>query len=467
MALTHDPNNPYDLENVSHGLMQLASATGVGFEPELRRVSVDTNQANWQRDVTESANMVENHESRLPSELDAPINYSYQPPLSASSFSMSESLSDFPSTSRTHEHLERGSESRRLQPRTRRHKTGNRPPRRNNASRPHRMPQPCQKYACPLYLQNREKHKRCKNCVLTTWTRVLQHLKRTHLAKEDHCPTCRRSFSSETLKNEHIRLGNCQLVNIAHSGVFLKEDYDNLKYIRQNSDKEKWKEAWRRLFRGLPTPSPFHESDAEIITRTGRSACIKALRKAAQGHGDLSALADELLGDLTHMLVPAARGDNINTTAPVVSQAADPAHHRHACSPGRPLDQAKQFTRGTAHLRDLPEANPLMVPLQVPPDTPLPSQEQSFAQPPQIPPDLHGAEQFGPEAPQSWLSMHSMASQFLQHMLNALDLSLPPSSFATPTNLHNNAYNYGTSFLSDKEMISGEWTFGQDEAEEN
>lgn len=61
MVLTYDPNNPYDLKNVSHGLMPLASATGVGVEPELQHVSLDTNQPNWQRDVTESANMVENH----------------------------------------------------------------------------------------------------------------------------------------------------------------------------------------------------------------------------------------------------------------------------------------------------------------------------------------------------------------------------------------------------------------------
>ncbi|KAL6355850.1 hypothetical protein LRP88_09433 [Fusarium phalaenopsidis] len=295
MVLPYDLNNPYGPEDIPNRLMPLASVTDVGVEPELQRFSLDTNQPNRQRDVTKSANMVENH------------------------------------------------------------------------------------------------------------------------------------------------------ADIAQSGVFLEEDYDNLKYIRHDSDEEKWKEAWGRLFPDLPTPSPFYESDFEIISRTGRPACIKALRKASQGHGDLSALADELLSDLTHTLVPAARGSDIDTTATEVSQAADPAH-------------SLRVTRRTTQFRDLPEANPLMVPPQVPPDTPLPSQEQTFAQPQQIPPDLSGVEEFSTEALQSWLLMqnsHSMALQFPQHMLNASDVSLSQSSSATPTNLHNNVYNDRTSFLSDEEMILG------------
>ncbi|UPK97235.1 hypothetical protein LCI18_008170 [Fusarium solani-melongenae] len=488
MALSYDSNNPYDPENAYHRLMPQASATDVGVEPELH---LDTNHLNLQRDVIKIANMVENHgecslarcsvascwDSKLMAMLDAPINCSYQPPLSASGFSTSQSFSSFPSTSRTHEHLECGSESRRPQSLRKGGVSNNRKgcirvaghrwPGRNNASRRNRTPQPLQTYACPLYLQNREKHKRCKSCVLTSWGRVLQHLKRAHLAKEDHCPTCRGSFSSETLKNEHIRLGNCQTVDIAHSGVFLEEDYNKLKHIRRNSDEEKWTEAWRRLFPDLPAPSPFCESDAEMITRTGQPACIKALEKAQQGHDDLPALANELLDELRHALVPTTRWDDINTPAAEVSQATDPAHNRIAYSPSI-LGQMKQVTRRTAQFRDLPEASPLMVPPQVPPDMPLPSQEQIFAQPQQMPPDLSGVEQFSPETLQGWLPMqhsHSMTSQLPQHMLNDISLSQP--SFATPTNLHSNAYNDINFFLSDEVMISGEWAFGRDEAEAN
>lgn len=279
---------------------------------------------------------------------------------------------------------------------------------------------------------------------------MLQHLKRTHLAEEDHCPKCRRSFSSETLKNEHICLGNCQLVSITRSGVLLEEDYGNLKYIRKNSDKDKWKEAWRRLFPDLPTPSPFYESDAEIITRTGRSACIEALRKAAQGHGDLEALADELLGDLTDALVPAARGGDTDTAATEISQAAEPARNL-------------QVTRRTAEFGDLPEANSFMVPPQMSADAPLPSQEQIFAQPQQITPDLSGVEESSTEASRSWLPMqpsYSMTAQFPQ------ELPLSQPSFVTSTNLHDSLYNYGASFLSDRGDDLGHGLFGRDEGGE-
>lgn len=58
MPLINDANNAYHLENVPHGLMQPASATGVGEEP-------GTNQPNWQLGVTESANIVEDHRECL------------------------------------------------------------------------------------------------------------------------------------------------------------------------------------------------------------------------------------------------------------------------------------------------------------------------------------------------------------------------------------------------------------------
>ncbi|KAJ4223300.1 hypothetical protein NW759_005935 [Fusarium solani] len=476
MVLPYDPNNPYDPEDVSHMLLSPASATNVEVEPEPQRVSLDTNQPNWQQDATKSANIVEIPESGLPTDLDAPMNYSYQPSLSTPTSSMSQSLTSFPSTSRTQEHFECGSDSKRLRLRIQGNKTCNPPPRkggasnnaegcisvggrrwprRNNASRRKRTPQPLQTYACPLYQQNREEHKRCKNCILTSWARVMQHLTRTHLAKEYHCPRCRGSFRSETQKNEHIRLGNCQPADIAQSGVFLEDDYNKLKYIRHNSDEGKWTEAWGRLFPNLPAPSPFYESDAEIIRRTGRQVCISALLKAAQGHGDLPALADELLGDLTRTLGPAARGGDIDTAATQVPQATDPGYNRNACSPGI-LSQVKQVMRRTAHFRDLPEASPLMVPPQVPPDTHLPSQEQIFAQTQPNPPGLSGVGQFSLEAFQGWLPLqhsYSMASQLPQ------DLSLSQSSFVSPANLHNNLYHDCNPFVSGEEMISDEWPF--------
>jgi hypothetical protein len=59
MVLPYDPNNPYDPEDVSHMLLSPASATNVEVEPEPQRVSLDTNQPNWQQDATKSANIVE------------------------------------------------------------------------------------------------------------------------------------------------------------------------------------------------------------------------------------------------------------------------------------------------------------------------------------------------------------------------------------------------------------------------
>ncbi|KAJ3549270.1 hypothetical protein NM208_g581 [Fusarium decemcellulare] len=254
-------------------------------------------------------------------------------------------------------------------------------------------------YACLLYRLDPEKYKHCENCTLPSWPRALQHLKRAHVAGQHHCPTCRLSFSSEELKNKHIRQGKCRSTNLSQCRVLLEEDYISLKYLREDSDEEKWKAAWNKLFPRLQTPSPFSESQIESIVRTGPDICLAFLQQAADGHENLPCLANELVNVLTRPPKPAARGGDVDTAS---TGRATMFHNGNVYSPDL-SDQATQATYSLLQPRPLPESNSWIIKApQASPDAILHSQQRMFAQSQQIWPDVSlGFEhRYGPFVPE-------------------------------------------------------------------
>ncbi|KAF5012485.1 hypothetical protein FDECE_1458, partial [Fusarium decemcellulare] len=214
-----------------HGLsslMPLSLMTNVGLGPELQqRASMSSSQPSWQQDVTKDTGMVNCRETTFPSsDLDASINCSYGllPVLPSFPECQSHAGIDSPAGGQKRQRSQCGSN-----PRSKRRRSGaqhnNIPPRKgggrasgnidgghsdsdgdeegddeddedDDSKRKGKL-SPQHNYACPFFQLDPEKHKSCGNCRLTTWARVLQHLKRKHLAGEHHCPKCRRSFDDE------------------------------------------------------------------------------------------------------------------------------------------------------------------------------------------------------------------------------------------------------------------------------
>ncbi|KAF4951753.1 hypothetical protein FSARC_12824 [Fusarium sarcochroum] len=180
-----------------------------------------------------------------------------------------------------------------------------------------------QRFNCPLFRLNPEKHKACGIVRLTTWGRTLQHIKRKHHVKDEHCSICRQSFKDEVQKNDHIRQMYCQKIGLEKSGVLLEADYEGIKNLRHLSDEGKWLAAWNKLFPGLPAPSPFAESHTEFVDRIA-SICLESLQRAAQGHPDLPALAYEVAARVIRVPTPAARSKGIVPASTQAPQAVGP-----------------------------------------------------------------------------------------------------------------------------------------------
>ncbi|KAF5548553.1 hypothetical protein FPHYL_9884 [Fusarium phyllophilum] len=119
------------------------------------------------------------------------------------------------------------------------------------------------KLACLFYKLDPQEYQCCVGYSLTKWDHVLQHVKRRHLVKGEHCPDCREEFEgefAEAEKNEHILLGTCEKKTALETGLLLEEEYNDLTGLH-GSHEEKWFKAWVKLFGEHPAPySPFIET---------------------------------------------------------------------------------------------------------------------------------------------------------------------------------------------------------------
>ncbi|RBA18521.1 hypothetical protein FPRO05_10814 [Fusarium proliferatum] len=119
------------------------------------------------------------------------------------------------------------------------------------------------KLCCLFFKLDPRKYQCCAGYDLTNWDRVLQHLKRMHIIRRDHCPKCRKEFGgefAEAEKNEHVRQDICAEKTALGTGLLLQDEYDDLNGL-PGTHEEKWFKAWEKLFGEHPVPhSPFFET---------------------------------------------------------------------------------------------------------------------------------------------------------------------------------------------------------------
>lgn len=288
---------------------------------------------------------------------------------------------------------------------------------------------PPKHFACPFYKLDPEKHKkRCANPVLTSWSRVFQHINRVHVPKLEHCPKCRLTFpgnDGENLKNAHCRLSSCLPADILQTGLLLAEEYNRLKNIRAKSDEEKWIKGWYRLFPHLEAPWPLFETYHEFILRTAQPICLTFLQQA-QGQNDLEPLATKLTEALARTFTPALRVESCDATSTQATQAlnSDPASGP-ALAPTI-LDGSHVWPLDSSGQAPLDLSGPMMPPSMISDTLPL-SQQQLFAQPQQVPPDLSAQAQH----PHSGISAQEpFGPDAFQYVQQTQTQSLPGSDLA-------------------------------------
>ncbi|KAF5231759.1 hypothetical protein FANTH_13281 [Fusarium anthophilum] len=124
------------------------------------------------------------------------------------------------------------------------------------------------KLACLFFKLDPRKYQCCAGYKITEWDRLLQHLKRRHLIKRDHCPKCREEFCgefAEAEKNEHVRRDTCAEKTALDTGLLLQGEYEDLAGLH-GTHREKWYQAWQKLFGEQTAPySPFFETAESML----------------------------------------------------------------------------------------------------------------------------------------------------------------------------------------------------------
>lgn len=119
------------------------------------------------------------------------------------------------------------------------------------------------KLACLFFKLDPREYQSCAGYDLTKWDHVLQHLKRKHIIRRDHCPKCRKEFEGEFAETEwaeHIRQDTCAEKTALDTGLLLQSEYDDLAGLH-GTHEEKWFKAWKKLFGDQQAPcSPFFET---------------------------------------------------------------------------------------------------------------------------------------------------------------------------------------------------------------
>ncbi|KAJ4251845.1 hypothetical protein NW762_011142 [Fusarium torreyae] len=146
------------------------------------------------------------------------------------------------------------------------------------------------RFACPFHKLNPSKYGCCEGFNFTGWDRVLQHLKRKHLVKGEHCPDCRTEFNvagalAEYLKDEHIR-ATCRSTTAIESGKLLQIEYEGLMGLGRGSHEDKWYKGWDKLFPQQPRPrSPLVETLFEVGCRNVRETLMGRYESLLRSRG--------------------------------------------------------------------------------------------------------------------------------------------------------------------------------------
>ncbi|KAF5622319.1 hypothetical protein F52700_10582 [Fusarium sp. NRRL 52700] len=161
------------------------------------------------------------------------------------------------------------------------------------------------KLTCLFFKLDPRKYQCCAGYDLTKWDHVLQHLKRMHIIRRDHCPKCRKEFGgelAEAQKNEHVRQDTCAEKTALGTGLLLQDEYDDLAGLH-GTHEEKWFKAWKKMFGEHPVPSsPFFET-VDCILEVQHStlerelpAILRSFRRDSRPEADAtSATIDDIL----------------------------------------------------------------------------------------------------------------------------------------------------------------------------
>ncbi|KAG4277136.1 hypothetical protein FPRO04_07434 [Fusarium proliferatum] len=135
------------------------------------------------------------------------------------------------------------------------------------------------KLACLFFKLDPRKYQCCAGYKITEWGRLLQHLKRKHIIRRDHCPKCRQQFEGENAeaeKDDHIRQDTCVEQTVLDTGLLLQHEYDDLAGLH-GTHEDKWFKAWEKLFGEHPAPySPYFET-VDCILEVQHSAIEREL----------------------------------------------------------------------------------------------------------------------------------------------------------------------------------------------
>jgi hypothetical protein len=172
------------------------------------------------------------------------------------------------------------------------------------------------RFACVFQKFNPVEYDSCASFILSSWDRVLQHLKRKHLLRGEHCPICRKEFkgeSPEDIKDEHIRAG-CQPTTAIETGRLIQKEYDDLTGVGPGDQVTKWLKGWAILFRGYPEPfSPFAETLLEANCNLIRRRIPEIVQLFRRNRGQ--DLTDGDLTDLGVHIVDEVERGRLRTTS--------------------------------------------------------------------------------------------------------------------------------------------------------
>ncbi|KAI5458585.1 hypothetical protein BGZ63DRAFT_426961 [Mariannaea sp. PMI_226] len=117
--------------------------------------------------------------------------------------------------------------------------------------------------ACPFYKNDPEKHAYCAKFTYKNWTRIKQHILRSHtdMLEKYRCTNCFKRWSlngrnSEKLYEDHIRKRGCPRKPRPTLSI---EDFEDLEVPNGlDGEIEKWKVMYEKMFPNSPLPrSPF------------------------------------------------------------------------------------------------------------------------------------------------------------------------------------------------------------------
>ncbi|KAF5588396.1 ankyrin protein [Fusarium pseudocircinatum] len=147
--------------------------------------------------------------------------------------------------------------------------------------------------ACPFHKYHPARYCKCKGLRITSVSYVIQHIGRGHVLKEVrmdveeaaqskddsptrpekttnpdkivyYCPTCRYEFHGRgaDIRCERHTDKGCKTKSIADTGVLLPAEFRKLKEdVTAASGNDKWEKIWKTLYPGIPTPTPYNETE--------------------------------------------------------------------------------------------------------------------------------------------------------------------------------------------------------------